>query len=108
MGLGYRYVVFRKEGHLRPRPQRDGSTRMESDWPRARRILREVDSSGRHGGEDDELALYTLGGAPLECEAAAPAPEGRGRPLRHRRRGYQSPRGPPVMPMSLVLPSVSS
>lgn len=71
-GLGYRYVVFRKEGYLRPRPQRDGSLRMESDWPRAVRILREVSFLGMPSWEDEELALYTLDGSTLSCPDAPP------------------------------------
>jgi hypothetical protein len=70
--LGYRTVVFRKEGYLRPRPQRDGSVRMESDWPRARRIFAEVGFLVEPVWEDDELALYTLGReVDFTCDATA-------------------------------------
>lgn len=69
--LGYRYVVFRKEGYQRPRPQRDGSVRKESDWPRAERIFREVPFLVGPQWQDDELALYTLGeDLALPCAAA--------------------------------------
>jgi hypothetical protein len=65
--LGYGVVLFRKDGFVRPRPQGDGSTRMESDWPRARRINAEVDVLGLPEWEDDQIAVYTLDGTAFPC-----------------------------------------
>ncbi len=58
--FGYDTVVFRKAGFLRPRPQRDGTVEMQSDWPRAERIIADV--LGSPAWQDEAVAIYALDG----------------------------------------------
>ncbi len=62
--LGYRWVVVRREGFLRPR-RRGGRLVMVDDWARGRRAFREL--LGEPAWEDEAVAIYDLRGEGLAC-----------------------------------------
>lgn len=65
-GLGYRYVLARKDHFVRPRPRRGGELEWVSEWSRPRRLVEKALGRGP-AVEDERFALWTLDGSGVGC-----------------------------------------